>query len=102
MVMSVKKDATHQEVESIIEKAIESGINEAEDIVEEELKAADKNFEEELREQLLVEDENENSNVVEQDQDEEVAATMEQAADSSVKLLNEPSVEIDLGSVQEV
>merc|ERR1711973_303113 len=53
MVKVVKKDATHEEVENIIEKAIESGINEAEEIVEEELKAA-----EDLEEQL-VEEENE-------------------------------------------
>jgi len=71
-------DATHEEVETMLQDAIESGINEAEDIVEEELR------------------EQEEENVVDD------STETKKAAAAATESKEEPSGEIDLGSVQEV
>jgi len=93
MVKQVKADATHEEVESIIEEAIESGIQEAEDIVEEDLmKEADE--EENADEMDHSQEADEADNVVDDKTDEE--SNNQDGAEI------EPSGEIDLGSVQEV
>jgi len=94
MVKQVKADATHEEVESIIEEAIESGIQEAEDIVEEDLmkEAEEENADEMDHSQQ--EEADEADNVVDDETDEE--SKNQDGAEI------EPSGEIDLGSVQEV
>jgi len=100
MVKAVRADATHEEVETIIEEAIESGIEEAEAIVEEELKeAAD------LEDQLIEdedEDDEEDNEVIEVEQDDEEEMEADSSSKSADKEQLEPSGEIDLGSVQEV
>lgn len=77
-------DATRQEVEEIIEEAVESGIEDAEKIIEEDIRTEEEsdNVEQEIFEEDDSELGEENENLI---------------ADN-----NEPSSDIDLGSVQEV
>jgi len=96
MVKQVKADATHQQVESIIEEAIESGIQEAEEIVEEELKEADEMDHSEEEEEVADEEDNVVDDVIEVNNEEEAND------DDEENTAEEPSGEIDLGSVQEV
>jgi len=93
-------DATREEVENIIEDAVESGIEEAEKIIEEEIES-------ETEASLEVEDE-----VFGEEQNEESSSStnldkeaQEQLSEDIINLItenDEPSKDIDLGSVQEV
>jgi len=94
-------DATRQEVESIIEEAVETGIEEAEKIIEEEIKEEESETTSEVEDEIFGEEQNEkpssNNNDEKKDQ--------EELSKEIINLINdndEPSKDIDLGSVQEV
>jgi len=85
----VETDATREEVENIIEEAVEEGIEEAEKIIEEEIE------ESEVEDEIFGAEKSSNSDKKDK----------EELSKEIINLINdndEPSKDIDLGSVQEV
>jgi len=94
-------DATRQEVESIIEEAVETGIEEAEKIIEEEIKEEESETTSEVEDEIFGEEQNEKSSSNTSDEKKD----KEELSKEIINLINdndEPSKDIDLGSVQEV
>jgi len=93
-------DATREEVENIIEDAVESGIEEAEKIIEEEIESGTEAVLE-VEDEIFGDEQNEKSSSS-SNPDKEV---QEQLSEDIINLItenDEPSKDIDLGSVQEV
>lgn len=94
-------DATRQEVESIIEEAVETGIEEAEKIIEEEIREEESETASEVEDEIFGEEQNENSSSSNNNEKKD----KEELSKEIINLINdndEPSKDIDLGSVQEV
>jgi hypothetical protein len=93
-------DATRQEVENIIEEAVETGIEEAEKIIEEEIKEGSGTTSE-VEDEIFGDEQNEKSSSSTNDEKKD----QEELSKEIINLINdndEPSKDIDLGSVQEV
>jgi len=96
----IETDATREEVENIIEEAVEEGINEAEKIIKEEIRGEGSGSSE-VEDEIFGEEQNEKSNSISIDK----KKNQEELSQEIINLINdndEPSEDIDLGSVQEV